>query len=372
MLLLILITVLFAVYAGLLLLFWYNWVNLPVYSVSPAPVPATTISIIIPARNEAEKISDLLTALQQQSYPRHLYEVIVIDDHSTDDTALVVQKSSFAKLIQLKEDTMNAYKKKALEKGIAAATGNLIVTTDADCIPGKNWLSSIAAFKEEKKAAFIAAPVVISCNHSLLERFQAMDFMILQAITGAVVDKKMMMMCNGANLAYERNAFYEVNGFKDIDHIASGDDMLLMHKVSAQYPKGIHYLKAKEAIVTTQAEKTWPAFWSQRIRWSSKARFYKDKKITLVLLLVYLFNLSFLGLFIAGFFTSFYWLFFVVLLLGKILVEIPLFIAAGNFFDKPFLVKWFPLFQPLHIFYTLVVGLVGNSKKYKWKGRVVK
>ncbi len=362
----------FAVYAFLLLLFWHSWAKTPVYTLSSVAAPTTTISVIIPARNEANKIGRLLSALQQQSYPKHLYEVIVVDDHSTDNTASIVRENAFAKLLQLKEDAINSYKKKAIEKGIAAATGKLIVTTDADCTPGKEWLSTVVAFKEERNAVFIAAPVVMEGDNSLLEIFQAMDFMILQAITGAVVHKKMMTMCNGANLAYERHAFYTVNGYNGIDHIASGDDLLLMHKIAQHYPTDVYYLKAKEAIITTQPEKNWNAFWNQRIRWSSKARFYKDKRITLVLLLVYLFNLSFPVLFIAGFFSSFYWLVLGGLLLAKVLVEIPLFMAAGTFFNKSFIVKWFPFFQPLHIFYTLVAGLLGSIKKYSWKGRIVK
>lgn len=108
-------------------------------------------------------------------------------------------------------------------------------------------------------------------------------------------------MCNGANLAYERNSFYRVNGFSGIDTIASGDDMLLMHKIANQYPGQIHYLKAEDAIVTTSPMKTWREFLNQRIRWASKAKYYDDKRITAVLILVYLFNLSFLVLWVAGF-----------------------------------------------------------------------
>ena len=132
--------------------------------------------------------------------------------------------------------TINSYKKKAIETGIAAASGELIVTTDADCIPPPDWLQTIVAFKEKTNAVFIAAPVVFNCNSSIVQVFQAMDFMVLQGITGASVYKKMHSMCNGANLAYERKVFYEVNGFAGIDHIASGDDMLLMHKIAKKYP----------------------------------------------------------------------------------------------------------------------------------------
>ena len=314
----------------------------------------------------------LLTALQQQVYPGDLFEIIVIDDHSEDRTAEMVKQFYNVKLLSLPENTINSYKKKAIETGIAAAKGELIITTDADCVPTDRWLENIAAFKKEKKAVFIAAPVVINCNSSLVQIFQAMDFMVLQGITAAVVYKNNLTMCNGANLAYERKAFDEVNGFEAIDHIASGDDMLLMHKIWKKYPGHVHYLKSKNAIVSTQPVKTWKEFFNQRIRWASKAGQYDDKRILPVLILVYFFNLSFFVLLVAGFWNYYYWLTGIVLWLLKTLAELPFFWSLSVFFDKKWAIKWFVFFQPLHIFYTVISGLFGQFGKYEWKGRRVR
>ena len=332
----------------------------------------TKISVIVPARNEEENIGQLLQALQNQTYPKELFEVIVVDDHSTDKTANIVQQFSAVKIIQLKDDGINSYKKKAIETGIAAATGELIVTTDADCLPSKDWLKLIVAYKEEKQSVFIAAPVKIDSSSSLVQMFQAMDFMVLQGITGAAVYKKKMSMCNGANLAYERKAFYEVNGFAGIDHIASGDDMLLMHKIWKQYPDRVHYLKSKDAIVSTEPMKTWKDFFNQRIRWASKATNFADKRIFAVLLLVYLINLSFLLLLVAGCWFPHYWIYLIGLWIAKTIIEFPLFISLCNFFNKQWAIKLFFFFQPLHVFYTIISGLFGQFGKYEWKGRKVK
>ena len=371
MILLYIIISLFVLYSLLIIYYWLAWKSIPDY-VPSAWLPQIKISVIIPARNEEDNIGQLLQALQEQTYPVGLVEVIVIDDHSTDRTASIVQQFSSVKLLQLKDNGINSYKKKAIETGIAAATGELIVTTDADCIPNNDWLKTIAAFKEEKQSVFIAAPVVIDCNSSFLQLFQAMDFMVLQGITGAAVSKKKLSMCNGANLAYEKKAFHEVNGFAGVDHIASGDDMLLMHKIWKQYPDRIHYLKSKAAIVATQPMKTWRAFFNQRIRWASKAKSYDDKRIFAVLLLVYLFNMSFLGLAVAGFFCHYYWIYLGGLWLGKTIIELPFIISVASFFGKQSLVKYFFFFQPVHILYTIVSGLFGQFGKYEWKGRKVK
>ncbi len=370
MILLYIIIPLFIVYSLLLLYYWQAWRSIPDY-VPAISVPATKISVIIPARDEEKNIGRLLNALLEQDYPASQVEVIVVDDHSTDSTAAIVQQYARVKLISLKEDGINSYKKKAIENGIAAATGDLIVTTDADCLPPPQWLRLIATFKEEKGSVFIAAPVVIDCNNSLLQTFQSMDFMVLQGITGAAVHKGQLSMCNGANLAYERKAFDAVNGFAGVDHIASGDDMLLMHKIAKKYPGNTHYLLSKEAVVSTQPMKTWKVFFNQRIRWASKAREYSDKRIVAVLVLVYLFNLSFLALLTAGFFNSQYWLLLAVLWVAKTLVEFPFFISISRFFDKQWAIRLFPFFQPLHIVYTIISGLFGQFGKYEWKGRRV-
>ena len=370
MLLLLFTILLYALYSALLLRYWQSWKQLSAFV--PTHNATTRISVIVPARNEENNIAVLLKALQQQTYPASLTEIIVVDDHSTDGTAAIVQTMPGVKMIQLQEDGINSYKKKALEKGIAAAGGELIVTTDADCIPGKEWLSRMAAFKEEKNAVFIAAPVVFSHDHSILQLFQALDFMILQGITAVGVNSHTLTMCNGANMAYTKTAFTGVKGFTGIDKLASGDDMLLMHKISTAFPGKTHYLYTTEAIMTTSPMQSWKSFFNQRIRWASKARSYSDKRIFYVLVLVYLFNLSFIALFIAGFFNNHYWLALAVAWVAKTLAELPFVTGVARFFGKKDLLKYFFFFQPMHILYTVVSGLLGQFGTYEWKGRIVK
>lgn len=370
MILLVICILLFILYSLLIIYYWQSWRAIPDF-INTDFAATTKISVIIPARNEEKNIGQLLEALQEQTYPAELFEVIVVDDASTDKTAEIVHQFQNVKLIKLKDNNINSYKKKAIETGIAVATGELIVTTDADCIPPNEWLQTIVAFKKEKGSVFVAAPVVLNCNSSIVEIFQSMDFMILQGITGASVYKNIHSMCNGANLAYDRKVFYEVNGFTGVDHIASGDDMLLMHKIWKQYPDKVHYLKSKAAIVSTRPMQTWKDFFNQRIRWASKAKKYDDKRIMAALILVYFFNLSFLVLLIAGCWHSDYWIYFIGMWAAKTIVEFPFFISVSGFFNKQWAKKLFFFFQPLHIFYTIISGLFGQFGKYEWKGRKV-
>lgn len=359
----------------LIIYYWQCWMKIPDW-VAGKKSPVKKVSIIIPARNEEKNIKLLLSSLQKQTYPKELTEIIVVDDHSTDDTARIVREFGEVILLQLKNESINSYKKKAIETGIKKATGELIITTDADCVAGPAWLNSIASFKEENNSVLVAAPVCFindpSPKNKLLLDFQLLDFLVLQGITGVSVYKKNLSMCNGANLAYEKKVFHEVGGFSGIDHIASGDDMLLMHKIRKQYPDNVHYVKSKEAIIYTQAAGTWRAFFNQRIRWASKANQYDDKKIFWVLLFVYLFNFLFLILLIAGFWKPNYWWWALAFWVGKTMVEFPFVSAVAAFFDHRSLLKYFFLLQPLHIFYTLIAGWLGQFGHYEWKGRRVK
>lgn len=339
-----------------------------------------SFSIIVPARNEAVNIGKLLASLEQQSYPGDLYEVIVVDDHSTDNTAEIAAGFKGVQVIKLDTDGINSYKKMAIATGIARAKNEWIIGTDADCVVPEGWLRAYASLIAEKDPVFVAAPVCLAPNpyaqktkrHQLLYIFQTLDFLTLQGITAASVYKSAHSMCNGANLAYKKDVFYEVGGFKGIDNIASGDDMLLMHKIWKQHPSKVQYLKSKDAIVQTMSAVDLRHFFNQRIRWASKATRYDDKRISVVLLAVYLFNLSFLAMLAASFFHPSFFLLFLGAWLLKTVIEYPFIAKVARFFDKAALLKYFFLMQPLHIAYTVVAGFFGSLGHYEWKDRRVK
>jgi len=366
-------------YVSLIIYYRFAFTAIPQFQNTNSKTPTTFISIIIPARNESANIEFCLQSILQNNYPAHLLEIIVVDDHSEDDTANIVKKynSQNVQLISLNEHVstkINSYKKKAIEVAVAQATGTLIITTDADCIVPVKWLQTIAAFYEEKNPAFIAAPVAIDCGRSFIQIFQSLDFMTLQGITAAVVNKKQMTMCNGANMAYERAVFIEVCGFAGIDNIASGDDMLLMHKIYKQYPDRVMFLKASSAIVKTAAVKTIKEFFNQRIRWASKADKYDDKRILPVLVLVYFFNVFMLVLPIIGKFSNAQFSIFGVwlwLIFFKIVSELFFLFSVASFFNKKNMLWFFPFMQPFHICYTIIAGWLGKFGKYSWKERNV-
>jgi biofilm PGA synthesis N-glycosyltransferase PgaC len=369
--------ILLLVYA--LLIFYYHriWDRIPVFISTDLTDPALTIrvSVIIPARNEALRIAKCLDSLFIQSYPKDLTEIIIINDYSTDETvARIMAHELKCTLLNLSDHTtgsLNSYKKKAIETGISHAHGELIICTDADCSMGEDWIRTLVAAYQSKNLAFIAAPVKIIPDKSWLSVFQTLDFISLQGITAAAVYKNLYPMCNGANLAYTRKAYDAVDGFTDIDHIASGDDMLLMKKIQTNFPGRTGYLMDPRAIVSTGPAESISAFLNQRIRWASKISHYKHPATFLTLGLVYLVNLSLILLFISCFFYG-HWRWLLVLLALKTISEYFFVSKVAGFFHQQSLVKYFPLCQPFHILYTVVAGSFGSFGKYEWKNRKVK
>ena len=357
-----------------------SWNKVPPFEL-PASVNQAEpvfVTVIVPARNEEKNIGNCLRSLIAQVYPAGRFEIIVVDDYSTDQTASIVKTFTHPslKLIRLKDQInggiINSYKKKALESAIAIAQGEWIMTTDADCILPPYWIESMSSLYRERQAAFVAAPVKISSKSSLLSVFQSLDFVSLQGITAASVFRNIHSMCNGANLGYQKKIFQEVDGFRGIDHIASGDDMFLMYKISKQHPDKILFLKSADAIVVTEPAESWRAFLQQRIRWASKTGQYQDRHITTILFFVWILNVAMLSFLIAGIWNPSSLLYFAVLWLIKTLLEFSFVWTVARFFGQQRLMRFFFFLEPFHIIYTVIAGAFGKLGTYEWKGRRVK
>lgn len=369
-------------YIAIQTIYTEGWKTLPTWTIPPNFLPKTKISVLIPARNEADNIENCIDSILRQLYPLSLFEIIVIDDFSQDETAELVRHyikngHNNIQLIQLAHqispDKIQSFKKKSIEIGVSQAKGELIVTTDADCITQPNWLRLIASLYQIKKPKFIAAPVNFYQEKNSFERFQSLDFIGMMGITGAGIHTKIMSMCNGANLAYPKAIFMEMKGFQDIDKHASGDDMMLMQKIAKVYPDKIEFLKNPDATTFTKTQETLTSFINQRVRWSTKSKGYEEKQMTLILFGVWLFSLNiFISLLLSLFVGTF------TLLLGsgqfllKMIVDYRLLKTTSAYFNRSDLMQTFVKSSIYHLVYIVVVGFLGGIvKKYDWKGRKV-
>jgi cellulose synthase/poly-beta-1,6-N-acetylglucosamine synthase-like glycosyltransferase len=335
----------------------------------------TKVTLLIAARNEEARINYTIDDILAQDYPKHLTEIIIVDDHSTDRTADIIR--SYAdrgvKLLQLNEDkALNSYKKKAIGRAIDLSSGDLMVATDADCRMGKQWLSSVVSYFETSGSVMISSPVAYFEERTLFEYMQTLEFAYLIGIGAAFIGNGRASTCNGANLAYRKDVFYEVGGFTGIDELASGDDELLLQKVAVLYPGKIGFLKLREAIVYTHAKHTLKEFLQQRRRWASKSTKYKDKKIVALAVGIWLFNLSLLINAGLGFYNIYFFKLFALQFLLKYLFELAFLLPITAFFKRMGLVSLLVFVIPLHIIYLVYIGLMGNARKYTWKDRVVR
>ncbi|MBD1423359.1 glycosyltransferase [Sphingobacterium chuzhouense] len=362
------------VYVVLVFYMLRGWMQIPYFKPQQTTVH-TPISVLIAARNEEDNIARTLNCIVNQDFPKELLQIIVMDDHSTDNTAAIVASyaSRGVTLLQLNEgDKLNSYKKLAISRAIAQASGEIIVTTDADCRMGTNWLRTVVSYFEETEAYMVSSPVAYSEEKSYFERLQTLEFLYLIGLGAAGIGNKNPTTCNGANLAYRRDLFYEMGGFNGIDNLASGDDELFLHKVAEKYAEKIGFCKSKDAIVYTDAKATLSGFISQRRRWASKSTKYRDKRVVWLGVSIWLFNLSL----IAGLMQFIIDLpnvnvLFLVAFVMKVLAELAfIYPLCGLVNRHPLLVNLFPL-SFIHAVYLVYIGVAGNVGKYDWKGRRV-
>jgi len=366
---------LIGMYAVMLLFFLAGWQQTQEPTLNKGYIPNTKVCVIIPARNEANNLPALLNNLKAQIFPPHLWELVVVDDHSTDNTPAIASSYEKVRLISLANEMGNekivAYKKKAIETAIQTTQADWIITLDADVLVGPWWLHSLVQAIEENKTKWIAGPVQFPKPKTGFEHFQLFDFLTMQGITAAVISTRSGVMCNGANLAYNRQAYHTVHGFENINQLASGDDMLLMQKIEARFPGQSLYLKQAEAIATTNYMPTLRDFLQQRIRWASKAKHFNDKKIQAILLLVFLCNFLWILLPLLCWLNIIPWLFFVAAMGFQLFIEWRLLQPVLRFFQQGGSFLRFMLLKFLHVPYILVSGFWGMFGSYTWKDRTV-
>ncbi len=365
------------IYTVLILGYTWGWYRLKKFVPGRGEKLSTRASIIIPARNEEQNIQMLLDDLLKQQISKQRFEIIVADDQSTDLTAEIVE-SFIQKHPELRLQLMRithpnqttTYKKMAISKAISQSTGELIITTDADCRVEPGWLNAILHYYETYQPKMIIGPVAFHHEESIFEKMQSLEFLSLIAITGGAISIGKPVMCNGANLAYEKEAFYETGGF-DHDSFASGDDVFLLLKMKKKFGSdSIHFLKNLEAVVHTRAQKTLWDFYHQRTRWASKNKGY-DLRILFVSFSVYMTNLLIIAAYIYNIFNP---AFLPVTLWAtaiKIAVDIPILVGITNFVKRNrILLYTIPLivFYPLYI---ILIGALGVVATYQWKGRKV-
>jgi glycosyltransferase involved in cell wall biosynthesis len=326
----------------------------------------TKFSIVVPFRNEAENLPILLSSFSKLNYPADSFEVILVDDFSSEE--FLVQSFKFQVSVIKNIRVSNSPKKDAISTAIQTVKNDWIITTDADCVVHKNWLSALDNYIQLHNLSMISGSVTYDCEDSFLHHFQQLDLASLQGATIGSFGLGKGFMCNGANFAYTKSFFQELNGFEGNDKIASGDDVFLLQKAIVRFPEKVHYLKSENNIVITKPLDDWKSLFYQRVRWASKTGSYQSGFGKGLGLMVFGGNLAWMlgfGFWVLGFipFPNIVLLSFLKFAVDAILIY------KANFFLTKKGMRYLILGSLLYPFFSVSVALYSLFGKYEWKGR---
>lgn len=326
-------------------------------------IPSVFVTVIVACKNEEKNLPRLLECLSAQDYPLNHFEVIIVNDSSTDRTFEVATGFKGPLNINTLQNYGNG-KKQAIRTGINSSSGSLIVTTDADCRMGEKWISTIASIYKQEKPDMIICPVQLESRKGFFGRFQELEFLSLQGITAGTAISKNPTMCNGANLSFTKAAYLKNSDYLH-DEIPSGDDVFLLHSLKKNQSK-ILWLESSDAMVKTASSPTTGSFLKQRRRWIAKGKAYSDGFTILLGIITFLAIIAQVSFLVIGIFCpQFLWIFLVIFLL-KSLPDFLILQNTAKRYGNRELLNWFIPSQIVYPFYVLIVvcySLISNTKQ---------
>jgi len=337
-------------------------------------INSSYISIVISARNEAENIEDCIAQIVNQNYPKDNFELIIVDDDSDDDTytiAFNVLKDSGLSS-QLVKQINHKGKKHNISEAIKISKGSIIITTDADVIlRSSNWLSTISNYFNTYSPNMLVMPIDYESNVGLLGNFQVMENIALTGITSGYCGLQKPFMCNGANLAFKKRVFEQVNGYQSHLHISSGEDLFLLEDVKKIDSNSIHYGLLKDLIVKTKTINTMPAFLKQRIRWAYKSKYNPNLMNLFSGFVIIAANLLIVFLLLAMLTKSVVAPYLLIFVIVKFVFDFLLVFLASKFLGRIKFMWWFIPFESIYWMYVLIVGTASLFLKPNWKGKKI-
>lgn len=318
-----------------------------------AGAPKRFISVVVSCFNEEKNLPSLLKDISGQDYPCDMFELLLIDDNSSDNTFNTASGYIGIKNLRVIKNQGKG-KKQAIRKGVDESAGELVIVTDADCRMGKKWLSAIASFYEKEQPKMIICPVTLEGETGFFQRFQELEYLSLQGVTAGTAVSGNPVMCNGANMAFTKEVYVKNSGNLHPE-LQSGDDVFLLHSVKKEPSDKILWLESSEAMVTTKSQESLSSFLRQRVRWISKAGTYEDRYTRLLAIVTFVTILFQWFLLSAAFINPD---FFLVLLSFFIIKTVPDFLVLNNTARRYSKRSLMWLFLPSQIIYPLYVLMV--------------
>ena len=327
------------------------------------------ILVVLPAYNAEETLEQTYREIPLDIVD----EVLLVDDHSEDNSVKSVGERIHAlvnfSLLTLEEDHHG--KKDALKLGINRAGGSIILTSDADCRMGPGWIREMARHFILPDVHMVLGTVILEPANGLFRKMQSLEFFSLMATTAGAAGTGRPILSNAANLAFRREDY--AGYLEEAERRSpSGDDMFLMLWIKKNWPASVRFTLSHDAIVRTSPMDSPGDFIRQRMRWTSKNRFYRDRDVILTSMLVYMANACLLLTLVAGIFQpAALWL-FVTLFLVKSITDLVILSLVLQYYRRRKLLWLFLPLETIYFVYVSVTGLAGQFLPYSWKGRKVR
>jgi poly-beta-1,6-N-acetyl-D-glucosamine synthase len=366
----IIVVILLLLYIGFMLYGAVGFLREKTFEPSATRTLKTKTCIIVCARNEERNIEACIRSILEQNFDRSLLELIVVNDASEDKTleiAQIILQNSEVRF-QIISNPAKEGKKRSITKAIALSSSELIITRDADTYTvSSDWLRSLVSFYEETSAALIIAPVEIEAQNDLLSQLQKFETAALSILTGGYALNHHAFLCNGANLAFTKTLFNEIEGYKKHMYLVSGDDVLFLEDVKKKYSEKIGYIKQKRAAVVTYPLKGIGELFSQKIRWSKKVNANPNPLnlfIGVTILLVHLLSLFFI---LKAVFVCRISAFGLIFISTRLIIDFLLLFLGSAYFNKAVKWLWFLPLSFIYSVYVVLVSLLSLVVKPKWK-----
>jgi len=332
------------------------------------------VSVIVAARNEEKNIKNCINSILNSNYPKEKYEIIVVNDRSTDNTLREItelaNKNSNIKICNIQSDAEKRNlqgKPGAIKVGIDAASGEIIMMTDADCTVNGNWILTVAnSFREnQNNSSTVGKKMGMVCSYTnvksdkIFHYFQAAEWAYMGTYACAGIGLNTVLGCFGNNISITREAYNKIGGYDNLEFSITEDFALLKAIFCAGFE--IKYLCNQNSIVETLPVETFSEYMTQRKRWAIGAIGLGWKAFFYVLSSVCLW----IAIILSAVSGNFYLLAISVLLrfLGDALILFPVFDILGNRYMK----KWIPLSVCFYSLIELILPFTLLSRTVKWK-----
>ena len=339
------------------------------------------VSLLLAFRNESHRIRPLLESMVELNYPGEKIEIILVDDHSEDNSAELIKEFALSHSLPVKVMSLppgKTGKKAAIALARQYASSDFLFFTDADARLPPDWIGQMLCCMQQSGASMVCSEIGLEPGGRLFQELEMLEQAALVAISAAGLAAGKPFLCNGAGYLITSVAFDLASRFATSEKFPGGDDVLLLHSVHKARLKTA-YCRMNHSMVRLDTSTGFTDFLQQRIRWGSKVFLRKAGGNLVPAVLIWIFHGLFLGwlclslsLGLPGMIAASAGIFILRGLPEAMLVRDFIAQKSGEVKKNFFLFAIrIGILSPLYSLYVLLMGpLILLWRRFRWKGRL--